>query len=1318
MFIDLSGFTPLTETLMKKGKEGAEQLSISLNNIFEPMVHLVYNRGGFIPYFAGDAFTAIFLNDQQSSTPEAILSLASEIRDTFSKSGIEKTRFGDFAIAVKVGLSYGDVEWGITGKEHQSFYFRGQAIDNCAECEHHAQQQEIILDDAFLQQLNLPNLPLTPLDGDQFFKLLQSFKTKETPKFIPWKPFTVPSSVLDRFLPKAVSSFMGVGEFRNVISIFISFSGVKEHNYFNQFSSVIQDQMDSFSGYLKEIDFGDKGGVIVGFFGAPVTFENNVERALEFVTAIKEELRPIQERGNLKYRIGMTYGLAYTGLVGGHERCQYAVVGNRVNLAARLMTKAEWGEVLVDHDIHKSRYFTFSHTGDIQYKGISENIPTYRLEGRNLANQVLYSGAMIGRDAEIRRLKEMAEPILDDQSAGVAYVFGEAGIGKSRLAFELKRLLSEKAEIYWLSFPADQILRKPFNPFITFLSSFFNQSTDLSPAENQRKFDHRFDWLLKDLEQVEKRDTTPIINELLRTKSILAAAVGIITSDSLYEQLDARGRYQNFLSAIFSFLKAAASIRPLVIELEDGHWYDQDSINLLRQFTRQMRNLPIFCLITSRYADDGSRQLLLSEEFLEARGIPSIIVDLNVLQKDALRQFAETQLGGKIAEPFYDVLLRTSNGNPFYLEQILEFFSESDLLEKQDSLWNIKDENIKLSSSVSSILMARIDRLSTLVKETVKTAAVIGREFEIPVLNEVLKNNNDFQSFNGNLPTVLKEQVRHAEQGQIWRAINELRYIFKHSLLREAVYDMQLHTKIRSLHLLIAEAMEKLYAKNLSVRYADLAFHYEQAEQTEKTLHYLRLAGDHARNNFQNQKALEYYHQLLNYEAYDGEDRVTTLLKISKVLTLVGEWDKCEQRLQEALSLARQISNPFLTAKANNSLGYLLMLKGAYTSADEYINASIKTFEKLKDTQGMARSFGDLGNLYFRQGDYNEAKEFFVKSIELNRKEDLRTNSQIFANLGLTYMNQGDYEEGIQCQLQALAEAKAVNDKSGMATLHTNLGIVYFESGQYDKALDHYQKGLKLSEELGNKQLTAIAIGCIGSVYQKKGDYDKALDNFIRDLAICEELGDKQGTAIALGLIGELRSLEGEFEVAIEYLKQNLILCEELGYQKGIAKAVNTLGDVYTLKGNFPEAEKHYLRAIEVSRNINNRLVLGYSLVELANVYIMEGSYKAAHDLHLEGMAIAEELGNPDLIFEAAILESQVNYFTGNPDGAYQILLDLSSRTRNTAEAAAVQYELHQLKPNAGHDAKALELYLQLYVLEPKYIFKQRVEELKASVTK
>jgi predicted ATPase len=137
---------------------------------------------------------------------------------------------------------------------------------------------------------------------------------------------------------------------------------------------------------------------------------------------------------------------------------------------------------------------------------------------------------------------------------------------------------------------------------------------------------------------------------------------------------------------------------------------------------------------------------------------------------------------------------------------------------------------------MNAVLTARVDRLSFLVRETVKAAAVIGREFDLPVLSEVMKNQEDFIARNGNSHLLLKEQIQTAERSQIWHAMNELRYIFRHSLLREAIYDMQMRVRLRELHASIAESIEKLYAQNLDERFVDLAFHYEQAENTVKTI--------------------------------------------------------------------------------------------------------------------------------------------------------------------------------------------------------------------------------------------------------------------------------------------------------------------------------------------------------------------------------------------------------------------------------------------------------------------------------------------------
>jgi len=1316
MFIDLSGFTPLTETLMKRGNEGAEQLSIILNDIFAPMVALVYERGGMIPYFAGDAFTAIFPVDQFSINAISFVKTAQDIRDLFSLEGFKQKQFGDFSIGIKIGLSFGNVEWGIIGDKHKQFYFRGTAIDNSAESEHHASDKEIIFDQNLYKKLSQVTEVTVANVAEGFFRLENDVKSaiefgapSELPK--------LKKKIARAFLPKAVINYNQTGEFRNVVSVFISFTGVESHQLLNEFATLILDEINRFSGYFKEIDFGDKGGVMLGFFGAPVSFENNIDRALEFVFAIKEQEVELNEKG-IQFRVGIASGLAYTGIVGGHQRCQYAAVGNRVNLAARLMITAEWGEILVDEEIRKSTTFKFEDLGEKQYKGIEGLIATFRLQGRNLDEKPSYSGEMIGRNLELAQLKSFATPALNGSFAGVAYIYGEAGIGKSRLSYELKNSLSTKMDVNWYTCPADQILKKPFNPFISHLKAFFHQSPEKTYEQNKQQFEILFEQLIEESLNVGNLESAQIVKELSRTKSILAAQIGISYSDSLWERLDAKGRFQNTLTAFQNFLIAGALSKPLILELEDGHWYDNGSIDFLNDLLPKLKYYPAFVLITSRYKDNGTKPRIFTELTLQRHQIKTSEIDLYILQPKALKVFAEAKLNGILHPEFQTLLTRTSNGNPFYLEQILAYFIESELLEKDGDLWTIKDSSIKLSGSISAILMARIDRLSSLVKETVKAAAVIGREFEIPVLTEVMKQNQEFVKKNGNVGNVLKEQVKTAERGQIWQAVNELRYIFKHSLLRETVYDMQLHTHLRQLHLLIGNAIEKLYPQNLEEKFVDLAFHFGQAEVIDKTTIYLEKAADFARHNYQNRQAIDFYKRLATCLKEDGdqENLAKALLKQGSVLELIGEWDTCESIYLDAFETAKKLDDPLLLGRANNDLGRLLVLKGDYEKATQYLETAASYFEKLDDILGNFKIFGDLGNLYFRQGDYEAAKSYFIKSIALSDKVPYTSSfAQIVANLGLTYMNLGNYTEGIKHQLAALDTCQKSNDKQGLATLHTNLGIVYQEKGDYDDALIHFKEGLSISQELGNKLLTAIAIGCIGSVYQHKGNFDLALQNFIEDLKLCEELGDKQGMAIALGLIGELRCVEGEFDIAIEYTNKNLEICEDIGYQKGIAKSVNILADIYHLKKEYQQAIDYYQKAIDISRNIENLLVLGMSLVEQGEVFITINELEKANERADEVLTIAKQLKNADLDMSGQLLSAKTIFLQGDKTKGITIMKQLLKSVEKDEAKAALQYELSKMAPSGNkHRLQALTIYEKLYSKIPKHTFKLRIDELNA----
>ncbi len=224
------------------------------------------------------------------------------------------------------------------------------------------------------------------------------------------------------------------------------------------------------------------------------------------------------------------------------------------------------------------------------------------------------------------------------------------------------------------------------------------------------------------------------LHELERTESILAAQLGIAPLRSLWTQLDAQGRYQNTIAAIVNLLVAECMVQPTVLELEDIHWIDDDSLAVIRELVRRTTNLPLLIIATSRAEDDGTYSRLISEKEREENDLSVLMVEISALNEKAVRQLAEVTLGSPIGDDCLETLLRATNSNPFYLEQVLEYFRENDLLiTGEDGVLNLSDESIKLSTSITSILTSRIDRLSDMVRETVKAAAAIGREFGMPV---------------------------------------------------------------------------------------------------------------------------------------------------------------------------------------------------------------------------------------------------------------------------------------------------------------------------------------------------------------------------------------------------------------------------------------------------------------------------------------------------------------------------------------------------------------------------------------------------------
>lgn len=760
LFVDVSGFTALTELLMQHARDGAEVLTAALNRIMGPLVAETHARGGWIPAFAGDAFTALFpyTGDAQLAYAQA-LHTALFIRDFFQQQGRITTRYGQFDLGFRVGLSGGATRWGILGSgQRHAFYVHGPAVTGCGEVEACAPVGGVVADPAIAPRLAamVTLLPHTcpPLLGVP--TALPALSRHTPTPALPQQacaPF-----VLDSAIDLIFSG--GNAEFRQVVSVFISFDPSHAAATWAPFVSAVLDVANGYGGYFNKLNFSDKGPMMLLLFGAPVAHEDDLARA----TAALLTLRELTAGSEVRWRAGLTYDMVYAGFVGGMERGEYTAIGNAVNLASRLTTQAAWGEILLNaraaQDTARGSPLRVECLGALTYKGFAAAQLTYRLLGDALGETAFFEPPLIGREAELAQLVAAAAPLSEGRFAGVVYLCGEAGIGKSHLSYELFRTLARQGPVTWLTAQTDQILRQAFNPFTYFLKRYFNQLPDATAEENQACFEARLQQLLERL--AEQRSLPGRVEspaqcsaELRRVQSVLGALLGLHWRGSLYESLDGALRYQNTLFALKTLLLAEATLNPVVLHLEDAHALDPASHDVITTLCRNVAHYPLLILMTGRTLDDGTRPTLtLPEE------VPFKTFDLNVLSPDGLRQLSETVLGGPVDAALCDLLLARTQANPFFVQQFLYYFRESGLLSRDSAgVWRAQAElSPEVPTTINAILVARLDRLAPSVKEVIKAAAVLGREFDARILEYMFAAD-------------ITGEVRVAEQEQIWSKV-------------------------------------------------------------------------------------------------------------------------------------------------------------------------------------------------------------------------------------------------------------------------------------------------------------------------------------------------------------------------------------------------------------------------------------------------------------------------------------------------------------------------------------------------------------------
>ncbi len=1157
MFADISGFTAMTETLMTHGDEGAEVLSDILNAIFSRAVEVIYRHGGFVVNFAGDAFTALF-PVEKSEIPAffekvgiCALNAAQRIQRLFKREGLRRTRLGDFQLQIRLGLAPGAVEWGIVGGENKAFFFRGEAINACVAAEHQARAGEIILSTALLRDWPADAAAIEPT-GPHFARLLGLKRRTATPPAA--RQSRSKTDILRRFLTDALLDFSGPGEFRNVVSLFISFDGVADRAELDAFICLLIELEVHYRAYLKEVDFGDKGGVAVSFFGAPVSFEKNVERALDFVEALRHQVQPGDGRfPGLRWRAGLTYGRTFAGMMGGRQRVQYTVLGSVVNLAARLMAAAGWGEVWVNEKVYRlcQREFDFVPLGAHFYKGLAQPMETYRLKGLRVTDRPIFHDTLIGREAEIERLLVFCRAIaVTGRFGGVYYIYGEAGAGKSRLISAVGERLEPALKAIWLQ--CDGIMMKSMNPFVYFMNHLFEQTPTQSPAENKANFERTHATFIARLTALPDPRVETAITELKRTQSLLGAMLAHYWDDSLFARLDPPGRFENTGLALTALFQGLSLLQPIVLVLEDFHWLETASRLLWQMILPRLGDFPVTMLAMARPNADGTLPRLLIDP-----AIPVLEMTVGPLPDDALPRLVAHYLDGAPDDALMQVIRERTNGNLFFVEQFCAYLKENHLVQRTAPN-RVKIHKLKrshLPMAIADTLISRLDQLTEQLKSVIQIASVLGHEFEAPLLTDVIASIHrqsdaemtDLARFPAQSIEGLLTQARSQH---IWSPLTEIQYIFSHALLRDAVYNMQLKNRLRQLHKLAAEALEKRYGE-VKTRYCDIAYHYMKAEMPDRVREYRLKAGDYARSKFENRKAVYYYWLLLESLKEDDSQpilKIDTLLKFGDALGALNYKDECRQAFEEARTLA----------------------------------------EKIGDGQRVAAVWGQLGQYYLRHQDLTQAENCFRQQQEISAALGDSEIATALGNLGRLHEIRSEMQMAEECYRRAHEIFIVAGEDRQAVEALLRLGQLQTQTGELERALTTFQQGLAVAEAPHLAQSRIAVLGGLAQTHWALGQTAAAQTRAEQELHLAKEWGDTARMGEALLILARVFVREGQIGLALAFFERAAVVAKESGHKNRQAEVLLAWAEAL-LSINAPQMAEEHLRAgLELARGLND----------------------------------------------------------------------------------------------------------------------------------
>ncbi|NIQ40093.1 MAG: AAA family ATPase [Proteobacteria bacterium] len=980
------------------------------------------------------------------------------------------------------------------------------------------------------------------------------------------------------------------------------------------------------------------GDAVMALFGVPKAHEDDPIRAIRAVREIHDLVESMSPRIETKtgeplsMHTGINTGLVVTGEVD-LEKGTHGVSGDTVNLASRLSAIARGGEIVVGPDTYHRAlgYFTFEILEPAVVKGKAEPVQGYRVLSQKDEPSKIHrlhgiKADLIGRKVEMAQLDEAVQQLREGRGK-ICCISGDAGTGKSRLLEEFRANL-DLSKIQWLEGHAYAYSQNiPYFPLIDLMNRAWQIDEGDSPRKVRGKIESAIERLIG-----KKEEIVPYVGSLYSLR---------------YPQIEGvspefwKARLQDAVQAI---LGALAQRAPTVICLEDLHWADPSSLNLLRLILSDFRHpamylcvyRPSFNLFTShqlsgmgkiyqevRLQDLSSSEAQdMMESLLKTKNIPS-----------ELRRFVQDKV----------------EGNPFYLEEVINALIESGTLARDDGTWKLTRSigESDIPSTIHGVIAARLDRLEQETKRVLQEASVIGRAFLYEILKKITELTDRLDGCLTGLERLDLIRTRSLQP--------DLEYVFKHALTQEVVYNGLLKKERQEIHERIALVMEELFRDRLSEFSETLAFHFAQGQSIRKAVDYLVKAGEKSLGRYAVEESHQYFKEAFDLMSNKPDKTkeeegllIDLLIKWAYVFYYRGDYRGLTDLWWSHENLAESLNDKRRLGMFYAWLGFILWSREELQRSYEYLSKALRLGEEVGDQKVIGYACAWLTWACADLGRLDEALNFGEKALEISKsfESDQYLYFKSLAGMGHTYWYRGEKTKLLEAAKTLLDYGRRHSNVRSLGLGHLGIGYSHFLAGDFPSAIECAQRAVQVSvDPLYSKACTFM----FGFMCMAEGRFEEAGEALQEVVDFSDNFGVEWIGTPARAFLGLMEIVKGRPNRGVAMIENGTRIWRENQRRCVYAMAECVLGRVYLqllerkapisplrlvkniafLAKNIPaagrKAENHFNKAIEIASDIGAKGTLGEAYFYLGLLYRARNKKDEAWKYLSEAMRMFEQ---------------------------------------------------------------------------------------------